>query len=181
MYMYRLHCAAVHVCAAGIDVCLIGDSVGMVEQGLNHTLPVTMEEMLYHAKAVARGARRPLLVADLPFGSYENSKEEAYRNAIRFLKEGGMDCVKLEGGPSGYVVATHTHTLYTRTCTCTHITYTHHACVHAHDNNKKKEKEKRERTGKSTGDFVLIYLTPLRIHLYICMYIYIYIYVAGQL
>jgi 3-methyl-2-oxobutanoate hydroxymethyltransferase len=89
--------SAVHVDAAGIDVLLVGDSVSMVELGHATTLPVTVDDMLYHCKAVARGANRPLLVGDMPFGSYEGSPETAYNNAVRFLKEGGMDAVKLEG------------------------------------------------------------------------------------
>lgn len=90
--------SAVHVCAAGIDLLLVGDSVAMVELGHDTTQPVDMEQMLHHSKAVARGATTPLLVGDMPFGSYEGSVERAYENAIRYLKEGGMDCVKLEGG-----------------------------------------------------------------------------------
>ena len=82
---------------AGIDVLLVGDSLGMVELGYPNTLPVTMEEMVHHCRAVARGARRPLLVGDMPFLSYQVSPEEAVRNAGRFVKEGGMDAVKLEG------------------------------------------------------------------------------------
>ena len=90
--------SAVHVDAADIDICLVGDSVGMVELGYDTTLPVSMEEMIHHAKAVSRGAERPLLIADLPFGSYERGGAVAYNNAVRFLKECGMDGVKLEGG-----------------------------------------------------------------------------------
>jgi 3-methyl-2-oxobutanoate hydroxymethyltransferase len=83
---------------AGIDVILVGDSVGMVVQGLTSTIPVTMEEMLYHAKLVARAAASALIVGDLPFLSYQGSCEEAIRNAGRFLKEAGAEAVKLEGG-----------------------------------------------------------------------------------
>jgi 3-methyl-2-oxobutanoate hydroxymethyltransferase len=90
--------SAVHVETAGIDVLLVGDSVGMVELGFDTTLPVTVSDMLYHCRAVARGADRALLVADLPFGSYEASPEAAFATAVRFLKEANMDCVKLEGG-----------------------------------------------------------------------------------
>ena len=92
--------SAVHVDTAGIDILLVGDSLGMVELGYETTLPVTMDDMLHHARAVSRGAERPLLVADLPFGSYEASPQQAHSNAIRFLKEAGMDAVKLEGGRS---------------------------------------------------------------------------------
>jgi 3-methyl-2-oxobutanoate hydroxymethyltransferase len=83
---------------AGIDSILVGDSLGMVVLGYENTLPVTMEEMLHHCKAVARGARRPLLIGDMPFLSYQVSAEEAVRNAGRFLQEAGMDAVKVEGG-----------------------------------------------------------------------------------
>jgi 3-methyl-2-oxobutanoate hydroxymethyltransferase len=83
---------------AGVDVILVGDSLGMVVLGYENTLPVTMDEMLHHARAVSRGARSALLVGDLPFMSYQVSAEEALRNAGRFLQQGGMDAVKLEGG-----------------------------------------------------------------------------------
>ncbi len=83
---------------AGVDAILVGDSLGMVVLGYENTLPVTMEEMLHHCRAVARGARSALLIGDMPFMSYQVSVEEAVRNAGRFLKEGGMDVVKLEGG-----------------------------------------------------------------------------------
>lgn len=97
--------SAVHVDQAGIDICLVGDSVGMVVHGHDTTLPVTMDDMLLHCRAVARGASRPLLVGDLPFGSYERSSAQAVENATRILKEGGMDAVKLEGGYGSRVVA----------------------------------------------------------------------------
>ncbi|MEW5761873.1 MAG: 3-methyl-2-oxobutanoate hydroxymethyltransferase [Bacillota bacterium] len=84
--------------AAGIDAILVGDSVGNAVLGYENTLPVTMEEMLHHVKAVARGAKRAMVVADMPFLSYQVSREEALRNAGRFLKEGGAQAVKLEGG-----------------------------------------------------------------------------------
>jgi len=90
--------SAAHVDAAGIDVLLVGDSAAMVEIGHDTTLPITMDQMVFLCQAVARGASRPLLVADLPFGSYEASADEAFRNATRFLKEAHMDAVKLEGG-----------------------------------------------------------------------------------
>jgi 3-methyl-2-oxobutanoate hydroxymethyltransferase len=83
---------------AGVDVILVGDSLGMVVLGYENTLPVTMEEMLHHSRAVSRGAKSALLVGDLPFMSYQVSAEEALRNAGRFLQQGGMDAVKLEGG-----------------------------------------------------------------------------------
>lgn len=83
---------------AGVDSILVGDSLGMVVLGYDNTLPVTMEDMLHHSKAVARGARLPLLIGDMPFMSYQVSTAEAVRNAGRFLQEGGMDAVKLEGG-----------------------------------------------------------------------------------
>jgi 3-methyl-2-oxobutanoate hydroxymethyltransferase len=83
---------------AGIDSILVGDSLGMVVLGYENTLPVTMEEMLHHCRAVARGARYALLIGDMPFMSYQVSVAEAVRNAGRFLQEGGMDAVKLEGG-----------------------------------------------------------------------------------
>ena len=83
---------------AGIDSILVGDSLGMVVLGYQNTLPVTMQDMLHHCKAVARGAKFALLIGDMPFMSYQASTEEAVRNAGRFLQEGGMDAVKLEGG-----------------------------------------------------------------------------------
>ena len=83
---------------AGIDVLLVGDSVGMVVLGRDSTLPVTMDEMVHHTAAVSRGASRALVVADMPFLSYHVSPEEAVRNAGRFLQEAGAAAVKLEGG-----------------------------------------------------------------------------------
>jgi 3-methyl-2-oxobutanoate hydroxymethyltransferase len=83
---------------AGIDSILVGDSLAMVVLGYENTLPVTMDEMLHHCRAVARGAKSALLVGDMPFMSYQVSVEEATRNAGRFLQQGGMDAVKLEGG-----------------------------------------------------------------------------------
>jgi 3-methyl-2-oxobutanoate hydroxymethyltransferase len=82
----------------GIDAILVGDSLGMVVLGYENTLPVTMEDMLHHCRAVARGARKALLIGDMPFMSYQASTEEAIRNAGQFLQNGGMDAVKLEGG-----------------------------------------------------------------------------------
>jgi 3-methyl-2-oxobutanoate hydroxymethyltransferase len=89
---------AVAVERAGLDAILVGDSLGMVVLGYNNTLPVTMDDMIHHCKAVARGANTPLLIGDMPFMSYQVSTEEAVRNAGRFLQEAGMDVVKLEGG-----------------------------------------------------------------------------------
>ena len=83
---------------AGIDVLLVGDSLGMVVQGQDSTLPVTVDEVIYHCRAVARGTRRAHLVGDMPFLSWQVSPEEALRNAGRFLSEGGAQAVKLEGG-----------------------------------------------------------------------------------
>jgi 3-methyl-2-oxobutanoate hydroxymethyltransferase len=83
---------------AGLDSILVGDSLGMVVLGYDSTVPVTMDEMLHHCKAVRRGAQAAFLIGDLPFMSYQADRAEAVRNAGRFLKEGGMDAVKLEGG-----------------------------------------------------------------------------------
>ncbi len=83
---------------AGIDSILVGDSLGMVMLGYENTLPVTMDEMIHHCRAVSRGAKSALLIGDMPFLSYQVSIEEAVRNAGRFLQQGGMDAVKLEGG-----------------------------------------------------------------------------------
>lgn len=83
---------------AGADMLLVGDSLGMVVQGLDSTLPVTVDEMIYHCRAVARGTRRAMVVGDLPFLSFQLSTEQALRNAGRFLSEGGAQAVKLEGG-----------------------------------------------------------------------------------
>jgi 3-methyl-2-oxobutanoate hydroxymethyltransferase len=83
---------------SGVDLILVGDSLGMVVLGFENTLPVTMEEIIHHCKAVARARPRSLLAADLPFMSYQASVEDAVRNAGRLVKEGGAECVKLEGG-----------------------------------------------------------------------------------
>ena len=82
---------------AGIPVLLVGDSVANNVLGYENTLPVTMEEMLHHARAVSRGAKDALLIGDMPFLSFQTSTEDAIRNAGRFLKEGGMHAVKIEG------------------------------------------------------------------------------------
>ena len=83
---------------AGIPILLVGDSLGMVMLGYPTTLPVTLDEMIHHAKAVARGSRQALLVGDMPFMSYHESAEQAIASAGRFIQEGGMHAVKLEGG-----------------------------------------------------------------------------------
>ncbi|MQY42055.1 3-methyl-2-oxobutanoate hydroxymethyltransferase [Epibacterium sp. SM1969] len=80
------------------DIVLVGDSVGMVLHGMNSTLGVTMEMMIMHGKAVARGVQKAMLVIDMPFGSYEESPEQAFRNASRMMRETGTAAVKLEGG-----------------------------------------------------------------------------------
>lgn len=82
----------------GIDAILVGDSLGMVVQGSDSTVEVTMEEMLYHCKCVSRGTKNSMLIGDMPFLSYHISPEEAVRNAGRFIQEGKMNAVKLEGG-----------------------------------------------------------------------------------
>ena len=83
---------------AGIEIILVGDSLAMTVMGLDSTVPVTMEEMIHHTKAVVRGVENAMVVGDLPFGSYNQSKEQAIANATRLMKEGGCDAVKLEGG-----------------------------------------------------------------------------------
>jgi 3-methyl-2-oxobutanoate hydroxymethyltransferase len=83
---------------AGVDVLFIGDTLGMVVLGYDSTIPVTMDEMLHHTKAVVRGSSRAHVLADMPFMTYQTSREDALRNAGRLLKEGGAQSVKLEGG-----------------------------------------------------------------------------------
>jgi 3-methyl-2-oxobutanoate hydroxymethyltransferase len=94
---------AVLVDEADVDVVLVGDSLGMVIQGRDTTVPVTMDDMVYHCKAVARGLQRPLLMADLPFASYP-SKTEALANAVRLMQEGGAEMVKLESGATQFEI-----------------------------------------------------------------------------
>src|SRR5713226_18315 len=83
---------------AGVEVLLVGDSLGMVMLGHETTLPVTVDEMLHHTRAVRKGTRRALVVADMPFGSYHAEISESVRNAVRFVKEAGAEAVKVEGG-----------------------------------------------------------------------------------
>jgi 3-methyl-2-oxobutanoate hydroxymethyltransferase len=90
---------AVLVDEADTDVVLVGDSLGMVIQGHDTTVPVTMDDMVYHCRAVSRGLQRPLLMADLPFASYP-TRDVALANAVRLMQEGGAEIVKLESGPS---------------------------------------------------------------------------------
>jgi 3-methyl-2-oxobutanoate hydroxymethyltransferase len=94
-----------HLDAAGADMLLVGDSLGMVIQGHDSTLPVTMDDMVYHTRAVARGSQRALVVADMPFMSYQPSLELAMRNAARLLAEGSAQAVKVEGA-SGVLATT---------------------------------------------------------------------------
>jgi 3-methyl-2-oxobutanoate hydroxymethyltransferase len=86
--------------AAGIDVVLVGDSAAMTVLGHDSTVPASMDDMLLLARAAARGAERPLVVADMPFGSFQVSDEDAVRNGVRFVKEAGVDAVKVEGAGS---------------------------------------------------------------------------------
>ncbi len=83
---------------AGVDVILVGDSLGMVVLGYDSTLPVTVDDVIHHCRAVRRAVQRALVVADMPFGSYQTSTDQAVENAIRLIKEGGAEAVKLEGG-----------------------------------------------------------------------------------
>ncbi|MDE2306490.1 MAG: 3-methyl-2-oxobutanoate hydroxymethyltransferase [Gammaproteobacteria bacterium] len=112
---------------AGVDALLVGDSLGMVIQGRAHTLPVTMDEMVYHTACVARGNRSAWLLADMPFGSYQESAEQAIRNAAR-LFQAGAQMVKIEGG--GWTAAT-VHELVVRGMpVCAHLGFTPQS-VHA--------------------------------------------------
>jgi len=92
------YAAARLVDEAGIDIVLVGDSLAQTVLGYENTLSVTMEEMLHHVKAVRRGTKRALLVADMPFGAYQVDPKSALGNAVRFVKEGGAEVVKIEGG-----------------------------------------------------------------------------------
>jgi 3-methyl-2-oxobutanoate hydroxymethyltransferase len=83
---------------AGVDVLLVGDSLSMVVLGYDSTLPISIEEMLHHTRAVRRGTKRALVVADMPYGSYHSDTAESVRNAVRFVKEAGAEAVKVEGG-----------------------------------------------------------------------------------
>src|SRR5438876_5844196 len=83
---------------AGIDMVLVGDSLAMVVLGYENTLPVTVDEMVHHTRAARRAVKRALLIADMPFASYHVSPKESLRNAARFIKEGGAEAVKIEGG-----------------------------------------------------------------------------------
>src|SRR6266853_3409714 len=83
---------------AGIDIVLVGDSLAMTMLGYENTLSVTVDEMLHHVRAVRRGVKNALLLADMPFGSYQADTSDAIRNAARFVKEGGAEVVKIEGG-----------------------------------------------------------------------------------
>ena len=83
---------------AGIDIILVGDSIGNAVLGYGNTVPVTLEEILMHTRAVRRGTQRALLVADMPYGSFHTGADDAVRNALRLIKEGGAEAIKLEGG-----------------------------------------------------------------------------------
>src|ERR671920_2521049 len=83
---------------AGIDVLLVGDSASNVMAGHETTLPITLDQMIYHAQSVVRGVKRALVVVDLPFGTYQGSSKEALNSAIRIMKESGAHAIKLEGG-----------------------------------------------------------------------------------
>jgi 3-methyl-2-oxobutanoate hydroxymethyltransferase len=96
--------SALLVDEAGIDIVLVGDSLAMTMLGHENTLSVTVDEMLHHVKAARRGVRNALLMADMPYGSYHVSTKEARRNATRFMKEGGAEIVKIEGGEKRVVL-----------------------------------------------------------------------------
>ena len=84
--------------SSGIDIILVGDSASNVMAGHETTLPITLDQMIYHASSVVRGVKRALVVVDLPFGSYQSDPNEALRSAIRIMKESGAHAVKMEGG-----------------------------------------------------------------------------------
>ena len=84
--------------AAGVPILLVGDSLGMVMLGYDSTLPVTIEDIIHHTQAVVRGSEHALIIADMPFGTFQVSPEETMRQAVRFMKEAGPQAVKLEGG-----------------------------------------------------------------------------------
>ncbi len=92
------YCFARILDEAGVEMLLVGDSLGCVVQGSQNTLAVTMDEMIYHTRAVVRGRKRALVIGDMPFMSYQVSKEQALQNAGRFFKEAGAEAIKLEGG-----------------------------------------------------------------------------------
>ena len=83
---------------SGIDIILVGDSASNVMAGFDSTLPITLNDMIYHASSVVRAAKRPLVVVDLPFGTYQGNSKEALSSAIRIMKESGANAVKMEGG-----------------------------------------------------------------------------------
>src|SRR5207253_5613917 len=92
------HAMAQVVDAAGVELILVGDSASNVMAGHETTLPITLDQMIYHASSVVRGVKRALVVVDLPFGSYQGNSTEALRSAIRIMKESGAHGIKLEGG-----------------------------------------------------------------------------------
>jgi 3-methyl-2-oxobutanoate hydroxymethyltransferase len=102
---HRITCITAYDCPtarlldeAGVDILLVGDSLGMVVLGYDSTLPVTLEDMIHHTRAVSRGSHRALIVVDMPYGSFHISLDESVRNAVRLVKEGGAQAVKVEGG-----------------------------------------------------------------------------------
>jgi 3-methyl-2-oxobutanoate hydroxymethyltransferase len=101
------HSSAALLDELGVPVLLVGDSLGMVALGYESTVPVTLEEMLHHTRAVSRGAPRSLVVGDLPFGTYQDGPTQAFASAVRMLKEGGANAVKLEGGGPMVEVTAH--------------------------------------------------------------------------